>query len=274
MYLYKYVSRSVLDKIIEKKMIRFTQTCYLNDPYEGHIYEDPSNEVELEPYFKKQIESGEILAKEIHQLQIKSISDNPSRISNAVAKAKHDFDHKYGVLSLSRNPRSLLMWAHYAENHKGCVVELNKNSLPSKEKFGDVLFDINNGSVVYSSIKGDNYIRPKLTSSQIGLILKHDPKKDLSCLINKSLEWAYEEEVRIIRDLSLNGHDEIIKLEKTGEDLCLYRLDPGCISSIILGARFNDDALQLKIKANGIKIKQAEISKERFELLIRDNQNS
>ncbi len=134
MYLYKYVSKSVLDKIIEKKMIRFTQTCYLNDPYEGHIYEDPSNEFELEPYFKKQIESGEILAKEIRQLQIESISNDPSRVANAVAKAKHDFDHKYGVLSLSRNPRSLLMWAHYAENHKGCVVELNKNSLPKVRK--------------------------------------------------------------------------------------------------------------------------------------------
>lgn len=268
MYLYKYVSADVLHKILEKNMVRFTQTCYLNDPYEGHIYETPSNEVELEESFKKQIESGEILAKQIYELQIESLEKYPSRLENGISKAREAFRNKYGVFSLSRNPYSLLMWAHYANNHQGCVIELNSNQLPTREKFGDVLFDKNNGAVVYSSIKNENFIKPKLVSSQIGLILSHGKIENLSYIINKSIHWSYEEEVRIVRDLSMECHDEKISLSETGEIIYLYRLEPVAINSIILGERFNDDSILKKIYEKNIKTKRASISKYKFELLI------
>lgn len=224
MYLYKYVSVDILEKIVEKNMVRFTQTCRLNDPYEGHIYVDASIELELEPDFQKQIDSGEIIAPEIYNAQVASLKTDPSRLECCLAKSKEAIENKYGVLSLSRNPYSLLMWAHYADNHKGCVIEFDPQKLPSRTTFGDVLFDIENGTVIYSSIKGENFIKPKLISSQIGLTLTHGQDRDLSCLINKSIDWSYEEEVRIIRDLSMENHDESLEIEGTGEKVFLYKL--------------------------------------------------
>ncbi len=185
MNLHKYVSANVLVKIIEKQIIRFTQTCCLNDPYKGHMYDDNIQSIEIKqvPEFKKQIEFGEILAPQIYEAQINSLNSPLSRLTFGLAKSKEAIENKYGVLSLSRNPYSLLMWAHYAKNHKGCVIEIDAKKLLNKENFNEVLFDIYDGVVIYSSIKNDNFIKPKLESSQITLKIKHNQKGDLSCLI-------------------------------------------------------------------------------------------
>ncbi len=267
MYLYKYVSRSILRKILETNMIRFTQTCYLNDPYEGHMYGEISRKIDIESYFKRQIESGEILANEMYELQAESIKKEPDRLEKAVSAAKKKFEQKYGVLSLTRNPCSLLMWAHYAENHKGCVIELNSKELPTRAKFDDVLFDIDNGTVVYSSVKNENFIIPKLVSSQIGLTLTHG-NLDLTCLVEKSIHWAYEEEVRIIRDLSFRKYDHSFILEQNNENVYLFKLSKHAISSIITGARLDDDNLILRAQEASIPIKKASIANDKFELLI------
>jgi hypothetical protein len=76
-----------------------------------------------------------------------------------------------GVLSLTRNPSSLLMWAHYADCHRGFVVEFNPmNSF----------FRLEGGPVIYAR-------------RRVPLI---EGQTEGEILLTKSREWAYEREYR------------------------------------------------------------------------------
>ena len=89
--LYKYAPPERINILVEKT-IRFTQPCFLNDPFEFRPTkpEDPA-------YFE------ETIAKR---------RDDEIREKSRL----------YGVLSLSERKDSIAMWTHYAASHTGFVI--------------------------------------------------------------------------------------------------------------------------------------------------------
>ena len=120
-----------------------------------------------------------------------------------------------GVSCFSESYDSLLMWAHYAHNHRGICVEYNLHLFNEKLFYTPV-------PVIYSNE------RPCLTS----LDLKHPEKESLDLFITglttKSVEWSYEKEWRIIRDEDACGSS----WDKEKKGALLPSIQP---SAIILG---------------------------------------
>ncbi|WP_321279179.1 DUF2971 domain-containing protein [Marinifilum fragile] len=87
---------------------------------------------------------------------------------------------KIGVCCFSKNNSNLLMWSHYADNHQGFCLEFDSNIKPFSKTF----------EVTYESEIPD-----------INLDLLYNEKDELDfiekLLSFKSIDWKYEEELRI-----------------------------------------------------------------------------
>ena len=147
-------------------------------------------------------------------------------LGNAYTRAK-----KVGVFSLSQTYNDELLWAHYANAHKGYCIEYDLDILLKTYKS----VNIYNFPVVYK---------------------KHPPSIDITDIIKakdsidivkkmagyKSLKWEYEEEIRLITD-----------------DVGEHTYDFQAVKSIYFGVRMEEDYKQKvmkRLKGRGIKYYQ------------------
>ena len=92
-----------------------------------------------------------------------------------------------GIACLSESDDSLLMWAHYANNHYGMCVEYELMEINRQLEFTPV-------PIIYSER------RACLDSLNPDTVERDTTKVFIESLTTKSLEWRYEKEWRIIRD--------------------------------------------------------------------------
>ena len=120
-----------------------------------------------------------------------------------------------GVSCLSESDSSLLMWAHYADHHRGFCVEYDLLEINRILKFTAV-------PVIYSTQRTCfDFLNPQS--------IEEDAQKLLvQSLTSKSPEWSYEKEWRIIRDNGACG----VSLNADKKGALLNMIQP---SSIILG---------------------------------------
>lgn len=143
MKLFKYKSLSnpwhLLD-IVANQRLYCAHWTTLNDPLEGR--------------FEVFLEEEELTTEAVSRIQ----------------KARDE----YRIASLSADPNNLLMWSHYADGHKGVVVEVD--------------------------IPNDHEDLVKLVYTDFSAVFNGEMRtKDMRCLFNgKTPEWAYEKEYRII----------------------------------------------------------------------------
>ncbi len=225
---YKYLSNKRAD-VLEQGSIRFTQPSAFNDPFEalptfktlgeeftlknlaGDIYNPFLNESkhlvdDTHVFPREEIES---LYTSKHQ----SFMRIESKLCNDLTRVIRDaFDKSYGILSLTKNPKSILMWSHYANNHKGYLLEFDEHhpffSAHIKMK-----------PVVYSSIRSEDELIPKS-----GL-------KRYRNLFKKSIQWHYEEEWRVVAELKKSKKKIVCK----PFDIHLFELPSDAIKSIVVG---------------------------------------
>jgi len=102
-------------------------------------------------------------------------------------KHKNSMLTQVGVLCLSRDPTSVLMWSHYAEFHKGFVVEFK---IPVSGYREDALKP------------GINLIPFPITYSSDRPVIEYGKESDQEtidkALLTKFEAWSYEEEMRVI----------------------------------------------------------------------------
>ena len=162
--------------------IWFSKIESLNDPFEGMpICEKPTNFEYLLPKFKNSVQKHE---------------DNLKK--SCIEKNK-----EIGILSLTKTKNNLVMWSHYADNHKGYVIEydFDAESFNVEDNLQKIILD---SIVIYSK----QVKKMKIFASSYD-----------EYLLNKSFGWKYEKEYRFIS-------------EKSG----LHKYKTNCIKSIIVGA--------------------------------------
>jgi Protein of unknown function (DUF2971) len=96
--LYKYVSPERVDVLLQKQ-VRFTQPCFLNDPFEFR----PGMPAEAIGQFERTVAGWR-------------------------EKAYREKSRKYGVLSLTPKNNSIPMWTHYAASHTGLAIGFDTSS--------------------------------------------------------------------------------------------------------------------------------------------------
>ena len=173
MILYKYYGYSSGVMALQSKKLAFREARYFNDPFEL-TYLDKSSGLDGISQFIK----GENLA----------------------------------ILSLTRTPLNPLMWAHYAEDHRGFVIgyDVDDEFFQSK-KYN--LISVNEGAVIYTTEKEEmdiptdpqNALVRSITAVCIGEESENPPEDTINLLkkafLHKHLCWAYEEEVRVVKVL-------------------------------------------------------------------------
>jgi hypothetical protein len=100
MILYKYLTLEAAAKVLDNNSIGFSQPQYFNDPFDMPSYPEEPTSNSLDRMFSRLRTMGKDLAWAEHT----------------------------GILSLTRTPTNALMWAHYAQNHEGVVIGIDRIS--------------------------------------------------------------------------------------------------------------------------------------------------
>jgi len=141
-----------------------------------------------------------------------------------------------GVLSLSMVPDSILLWSHYADEHKGICIEFERNI----DEDSGILE--NSRPVIYS----DMYPTPSVDQ----LVL--DPRALTNKVVyTKSHHWAYEKEWRLWKDKGNQKHPL-----------------PGPVKSVILGSNWqgSQQDIQRVCRDLNADLVQAKIVKGRYDI--------
>jgi hypothetical protein len=216
--LFKYVGEKGI-KLFENGRILFRRPKYLNDPFDfAPSVAEPSEE-ELEEWAKEVVAEkyvvdfgpkldwnlhwakvGEIYKKHLRDAWKEELHLAPIRIQD---------QFNASVLCLSTNENHLLMWAHYADSHKGALIEFNvANEFFSKAKLFEVKYQ---------------KARPVMRMGT--------PKDSLGAAITKGEIWKYEEEWRMMKDY--RRASEILPGDEGG----LFDIPKEAIKRVVLGFR-------------------------------------
>lgn len=166
--IFKYGPYKNLDRTLRKETLGFSSLMGFNDICEF--------EYRVTHYFRNIEESKTLLQP----------------VKNAITKLNEKVDshlHEYRVSCFSHSPFISLMWAHYADHHRGvCYCFKPKPKLESlfPEKKGKIGW----GNVLYSShVPEITVFQEKTTDGMLRAAVSN-------VVLTKSSEWSYEQELR------------------------------------------------------------------------------
>jgi hypothetical protein len=108
-------------------MIRFSQPAAFNDPFELRpalrtVISERGAEEQFERHSKKHPEIQPLRSPILAEMKHLSERGTPVMHAHLVK----GLNESLGILSLTRQPDSLCMWAHYANAHQGFVIEFDE----------------------------------------------------------------------------------------------------------------------------------------------------
>lgn len=283
--LYKYMPEARID-VIGNEKIRFTQPHYLNDPFEvkpafGNIFSDNGFDAAIDEALKETLKetlteeeakNPELLRDAGVQAIIRyMVEDNVPKVRDDFVELMSGLSSKFAgmfykiqdhiaIMSLTEDRNNLLMWSHYADQHRGFVVG----------------FDAFHGFINHKNTEEDDFRHPRRVkySSMRPKVVERSMQGNAEKLfdmffLTKSAEWGYEKEWRVIETVS----DAAMVIEAHNEKICLYNAPHDAIREIIIGARASVDlkrqlAAMMKVipSLNHAKLYRAVTSSEKFGL--------
>lgn len=212
-FFYKYYRDQSLnlDSVMSNKMW-YSAPCNFNDAFDCDV---AINEQAIFKSLLPAVPGGKIIREGSSVwLQLKSGLHKQITLLRRIFE---DQKVSMGIACLSEVPDSILMWSHYANNHRGFCVSYNLLALNQKLQFSAVPVLYTQDRVCLHSISLD---QDKLSKETMSLFIKS--------ITSKSTDWSYEKEWRIIRDEAACGP----KWNDKNKGALLDTIPP---SSIILG---------------------------------------
>lgn len=174
---YKFRTIDKANDIFQSLDFYFSSAANFNDPFDCALDEEkqysPSD-------FSSWIGSSQNgLTKEGKQSLTDMYTQNGQVFNDLVKKIKTNAVNTRGILALSKTNENILLWSHYAENHTGVAIKLNIAEDPE--------FFVTPQNIVYTKHYTPlNYLRDS-------------EKSILDTLSTKSIDWDYEEEIRVYK---------------------------------------------------------------------------
>lgn len=228
LFKYKPINQFTLD-IIANHRIYYPLPELFNDPFDTQCsFKDSSVKTQSQDIDKITAAFPDESFSEI----IANTSRDLSEDINSFNKSLQGF----GILSLAENAKDILMWSHYAQDHKGVCIELERTETN----------DLGNPNSTRKVAYTKNY--PSLRSKS--LLTKDDRTSALMrVLYTKSEHWNYEREWR--------------NFQQKGNTV--YPV-PGKILSITFGVRAlkMDIDIIKKLVGNTVSLYQAQLKKNEF----------
>ena len=177
--------------------------------------------VNWEQKLNEQFEKGEIQQK----------------LKEGLREVQRDYNRKSCLLSVSKTAQNAVMWAHYAEKHKGVVIGID---------FNNVYPDTNGPSNLVMHSVSYSKDRPKMNI--LHEFKFEEYRKTLSI---KSIDWDYEEEFRniyYVNSLEIMQQQGLAHLKDLeGKNTWFLRLNPVSIREVIFGL-YTDESLKSDIR--------------------------
>ncbi|MDQ6786886.1 MAG: DUF2971 domain-containing protein [Acidobacteriota bacterium] len=220
MLIYKYTSSFAGKLIVENGSIRFSQVEVLNDPFElapslDKFKSTIKNFVRNTQEFKDNTKNMTFIEKEasIQRIVQPSIDEILKQTKESV------------VLSLTKTPDNPLMWSHYADSHKGVVIGFDYDNYffhQTEHPQITCSYDVN-----YSDVRPEFFDFVNFWNMNVSV----DDYRNM--LLTKSIEWKYEEEVRMFAHPTAATNK---KQGKDGFDIYLFDFPKECLKKIIFGS--------------------------------------
>jgi len=169
----------------------------------------------------------------------KKITDNFNKL----------YKKKLKVSSFSEDNQSLLMWGHYADNHKGFSIEYDIGQMPDDENLKKYLFPIEYTNTIYDIT--DYYIDNVINKNNTR------PNDLIQSVLYKSKSWEYEKEWRFVIT-NTECSDNVVKVPKP--------------KAIYLGSSINESHRNQLIelgKKNDIPIFQMQVDDKYYKMNIK-----
>lgn len=162
-----------LEKNVFEGQVYLSEASNLNDPFDCLVY--INHKVYIEYMFQT-------VCKIIPQMDRKVLRQTVREsVDDEIDKQISNMKKKFRIACFTENSLSPLMWAHYADSHKGFCIEYDLTRIPEGYRFGIL-------PVIYSNERYD------ITNAVI--------TRNRNLLMNpyyfKSLHWEYEKEWRMV----------------------------------------------------------------------------
>ena len=222
MIVYKYFPPKdyIFDSLLEKSRIRFSQPEIYNDPFESFpsFANDKKEKIEFAKT-KYRKTAGTDIPPESLQIALKPFYDELDSIPALLGES---------IVSLCLTQRKCngLMWAHYADSHRGLAIGLDAESS---------FFKPGNGRSKHG-LRKVNYSKIRPTASSTGVIFNIESEQE-TYFFTKSIDWKYEEEWRICASTQFAIPSE----PKDDEKMYLFKFPPDCLRELIFGFRMTED---------------------------------
>jgi hypothetical protein len=249
---YKYLGEKSALCFLTKQSIRFSQPKAFNDPFEMQpefwvLNRDLMNKTQNPCQFVihgHQKLSDKYLIKDLGAVEKLATVDTRKLVS--------DFNDAIAILCLTKAdtllPNNLLMWAHYAESHRGIVIEFNESDFASKAV--EIKYSPNRPVIDASLLYENEYIAIE------DLYYKH------SC-------WSYEYEHRITCKLDECEQIPDIK-DPLGNDIYIKSVPIESIRCIYIGCNASKEIKKLAFEIHkecGVHFMFLKVHKEEYKLI-------
>ena len=271
--LYKYCHADRVD-VLRGQMIRYSSAAALNDPFElrPHIAAGASPEF-IQASFDRSLEEQvhlefekvpddlqALLPRDAFLALMKAIAPLTDEMSKMIMPAMmyglFRLVESIGILCLTESPANLLMWAHYADSHRGFVIEFDPDSpfFDRRVSHEDALRHLKQ---VHYSIERPSVVLTEMEEGEL--------------FLTKGADWKYETEWRMM-DATVNSTRTI---GSGPETIQLFAFPGTAILSIIFGCRMPETTraeIREIVAANPeythIVCKQATIDEKQYRVLI------
>jgi len=253
--LFKYRSlateedRKYTSEIFLKNEVWFPTPASFNDPFDCQfVLKSEASREEKMSFFREYLKWRYRLSDAQAEHRTKKMF-SPTRRSELADWERQrlqdirDTRNRIGVFCLTEVSDDILMWSHYADQHRGICLEFTLSSQEHIDFFAQA-----------SEIKYQD------SFPEVNPFTRSPPGKKLTLMaLRKSTRWKYEKEWRIL------------KVDGPGKET----LPPRLITSVILGARISPDNRQLVLQwvaahPTPIRVRQAELKKSEYGVETKD----
>ncbi|MCK4791001.1 MAG: DUF2971 domain-containing protein [Desulfobacteraceae bacterium] len=239
--LYKYCDQGVA-KILESLELKLPYISQTNDPLEClPFFYCPDDKAAIEARYFSVLQRRGMLPSADYKQRLEN-GEIHKILEKSQRELQRDWNRRKGcLLSVSKNARETVMWAHYADKHKGAAIGIDlDNVFPNAHRERGILMN----PVIY-----DKH-RPKIN-------ILDEPEGNVSCeayqkaVMTKSDSWSYEEEFRtifLVDSLEKLQQQGAVRLKDfKGKNTWFLRLNPVSIREVIFGL-YTDKSLKSDIR--------------------------
>ncbi|KKH45723.1 DUF2971 domain-containing protein [Methanosarcina sp. 1.H.A.2.2] len=198
---YRKINKNTLHTLINNELI-FSSPFHFNDPFDTIIdlfFEGTEEDFEFflgDDYTEEDFEY-------FYQNQVKKVSDERFRLIQQKENDKHYNDrlNLMRVLCLSQKKDEILMWSHYANDHKGICL-----CFEAVEKDGDLGFYFDSNFLPLLEIEYSDIIPAPIN------MFEPNMEGFLNFFTTKHSSWSYEKEYRLIDVRNdFENHNHVVK---------------------------------------------------------------